>query len=119
MTAWAFAFGWNWLLIPVAAWFLRGVYVAWTRPRIRLLTASKAGKEGVLLTVERQEMLPPWRRLSETWLIGVRRDHWGDRTTVCYREGDGRKAGEDLAAHLNGALSVAEARERETEELSK
>lgn len=119
MTGWLFSFGWNWLLVPTAVWFTRGVYVAWVRPRIKLLSASKAGKEGTLLTVQRQEMLPPWRLMSETWLIGSRRDHWGDRTTLCYREGDGRVASESLTAHLNGALAVAEARERETGELAK
>lgn len=67
MTAWVSSFGWNWLLVPVAAWFLNGLRKAALKPRVRLLSYSKAG--GVhRLEVERQELLPPWRTLKEVWI---------------------------------------------------
>lgn len=119
MTSWALSFGWNWLLVPAAVWFVRGVYVAWTRPWLRCVSVSKAGKDSVLISVERQERMPPWRLLKETYAIGVARDHWGDRNALAHREGDGWRAHDSLSAALHGILIVSDARERETEELSK
>lgn len=67
MTTWVLSFGWNWLLVPVLVWFLNGLRKATLNQRTRLVSAHEAG--GVLrLEIDRQEMLPPWRTVRETWI---------------------------------------------------
>ena len=121
MTAWILSFGWNWALVPVVAWFIHGVWKALYRPRVKLLdyvqvpgtkSRNSYGDEvwEYLVTLNRQQLLPPWRNLQETWLV---------RARDCVREGDGRCESDFLAATIRGALSVAIARAKETEELVK
>jgi hypothetical protein len=118
MTAWLLSFGWNWLLVPVAAWFLNGLRKALFVPRVRLLQHTKSGP-GFLVTLRRQQLLPPWQNLTETWyVLEAKKD--------CVREGDGRHENGDnanwdsnLALRICCALRVAKARETETEELLK
>lgn len=127
MTAWALSFGWNWMLVPVAIWFLNGLRKALLNPRIRLHAMTKAGN-GHLVVVTRQELLPPWRQLRETWFL-TKHPHYGSpQDGGAYREGDGRfeghvpgywTLGSTLGSALFGAMLVAKAREAETEELSK
>jgi len=105
-----------------AAWFAWGLLRAIKNPRVKYvshatLSGNLRGKS--LLTVRRQQLLPPWLIREETWLVD---DHGA------IREGDGAQAlTPDLSAvfvnggwlflHLIGCLRVAEAREQETEEV--
>lgn len=131
MTEWAIAFGWNWLLVPVLTWFARGVWVAWTRPRLKYRLHHKV-KSGYLLSVTRQELMPPWRALEETYLVppSQRISFEG----CVSREADGwvvpreirNKGYSSEAWHQSGyelrlraCLAVALARDEETEELAK
>jgi hypothetical protein len=120
MTAFLLSFGWNWLLVPVAIWFLNGLRKAFLNPRIKVLTFTKV-PDGYLVNLNRQQLLPPWLMRQETWLV----DRYRPSAT---REGDGRyedgyenrfPAPSGLACNIAGALRVAIAREQETEELSK
>jgi hypothetical protein len=128
MTAWALSFGWNWLLVPVAIWFVNGLRKAALNPRIRLHSFTRAGK-GHLVEVTRQELLPPWRQLRETWFLHehpqYKANPYDGQAT---REGDGRTCScvpgymslsSCLGEALFGALRVAKARDAETEELAK
>lgn len=125
MTAWSLSFGWNWLLVPVAIWFLRGVLVALYRPRVRIISfreasvqarpttcfhCIKGAYESFLVDIERQRLLPPWLMCRETWLV---------TGNTCIREGDGRSEDDVLGHKIGGALRVAVARQAETEELLK
>lgn len=108
-------------LCVFAAWFGWGVWKAVMRPRLVYIShvELKHGK-GKLLTVKRQQLLPPWLVKEETWLLAP----YGKAAT---REGDGesvadggyshnsRQAG--LARALHGVWEVAVARSAETDEL--
>lgn len=119
MTAFLLKFSWNWLLIPAAVWFLRGLYVVMQRPRIRYVGHSKAHRSLYFLTVVRQQRLPPWLATKETWLV----DPCGK--DICAREGDGKTEGgidyrhSYLGDRLVSCLKIALAREAETEDLCK
>jgi len=118
MTAWLLSFGWNWLLVPVGFWFLRGLWRAVSKPRIKYRSHTKVGKSGHLLDVYRQELLPPWRNLEETWYVNLTEWH---SDSPCVREGDGKQVAwldmDDLHIRLRGCLKVAILREKETEEI--
>jgi hypothetical protein len=112
---------WPWVLVPVAIWLLRGLWVATQRPRVWYLHHSKAGRLGRLVTVRRQQLLPPWLQVTETWFVP-------NDGTFMKREGDGKAAmtrvyGHDyeseLGSLIRGALTVGEARAAELEELAK
>lgn len=128
MTAWALSFGWNWLLAPVAVWFLNGLRKAFLNPRIKLHLVTKT-VGGHFVEVTRQQLLPPWKQLRETWFVTGHPEYTlNRRDRMAIREGDGRTApyvpgymtlSSSLGAALCGALQVALARESETEELSK
>jgi hypothetical protein len=114
MTTWLLSFGWNWLLVPVAIWFLRGVYRAMATPRVKLITFTEV-KALYLVDIKRQQLLPPWRCVHETWLV----DPYRPSAT---REGDGRfedgyedifPFASQLARAIAGALRVAQAREEQ------
>lgn len=119
MTHFLLALSWNWLLVPVAVWFLRSLYVVMQRPRIRYLAHTKAQRGRYFLTVERQQRLPPWLAVKETWLV----DPSGK--AICTREVDGKCEGGFDARHsflgdrLISCLNIALARDAETEELLK
>lgn len=122
MTSWALSFGWNWVLVPVAIWFVNGLRKALLNPRVKYCSHTSAGHLGKLVIVRRQELLPPWRTLDETWLID-------DRKAV--RDGDGWTVfpagqfdafifpSEQVFHRLQGLLRIISARDVETEELSK
>ncbi len=102
-----------WLL--AAIWFANGLRKAVMRPRVTYVTHSEIDGHGTLLTVKRQELLPPWRTLEEVWLLE------GAPKRACTRELDGlelRYKHSDLAERLFGLLTVQEARAKETETLS-
>jgi hypothetical protein len=110
-------------IVLFAAWFLRGLWKATMRPRVKLVSWSrldrgKYSKSEYLVTVVRNELLPPWRTLEEAWLVGE--THRGPCAT---RESDGRKIEQGitfpspLALNLKGLCEVAEAREQETADL--
>lgn len=117
MTNFLLSFGWNWLLVPVGIWFLNGARKALLKPRVRYLSHSDVSSRGSLVTVERQELLPPWRTLIETYL--VRSGHYpvreSDGHICCNFDGDT----DSLGRRLEGILQVAKFRQIETEELSK
>ncbi len=106
-----------------AAWLAWGVWKAVMRPRLTYISHSPIGDEDrlyakALLTVKRQQLLPPWLVKEETWLIepphGAVREHDGEAVSFAY---DGRRKG--LATCLIGCLKVARARKQETDELLK
>ena len=109
-----------WLLAGL--WFANGLRKAIMRPRVTYVTHSKVDGHGVLLTVRRQQLLPPWLTVEETWLLSVG-GHF------CTRERDGRTiqnskwsmddSGHGLAPRLFGLLEVQEVRAKELETLSK
>ena len=119
--------GWlltNWAsqiaLVVFAAWFLNGLRKAILRPRIAYVMHSDVKGE-TLLTVRRQERLPPWRLLEETWLL------LPDGRHHCIREGDGKQIqgynpggfDSELAYQLHGLASVKRVRDQETAEVLK
>lgn len=118
MTAFILSLGWNWLLVPVAIWFLNGLRKALTNPRIKLITHTRVGSahsDTFIVDLRRQQLLPPWRNVHESWLVAMSRPS-------ATREGDGRH--EDgyehkfpwpsvLANQINGALKVSLARDEE------
>jgi hypothetical protein len=120
MTEWAVSFGWNWLLVPFLVWFVRGVCVAYLRPRLKYRLHSKT-KSGYLLSVTRQELLPPWRALDETYLV--------PEIETISREGDGWVPPRDTyhpndprfwsayEKRIRGCLAAAIARDEETDDL--
>ncbi len=117
MTSWIFSFGWNWLLGPVAIWFLNGLRKAVLKPRVRYLSHSIVGSDA-LVTIERQELLPPWRTLVESYL--VRPGHHPCRESdghTCKSIMDNDTTG--LGERIEAVLMVAKVRTKETEELSK
>lgn len=128
MTAFLLSFGWNWLLAPVAIWFLNGLRKALVNPRLQVHTMTKAGKF-YFLDVTRQQLLPPWQQKRETWLLHDHPEYGGgEQHGQATREGDGRTVpyvasasilSSMLGEALFGALRVAKARDAETEELSK
>lgn len=122
MTGFLLSFGWNWLLIPAAIWFANGLRKALLNPRIKYVSHTPAAKHGKLVTLRRQELLPPWRLLDETWLVDEDR---------AIRDGDGQTVfppgrydaftlpSEMLFLKMRGQLRMIAARDAETEELSK
>lgn len=103
-----------------ATWLLWGVWKATMRPRLVYVSHTKLDKDRTfcksLLTVRRQQLLPPFLVKEETWLIDPPHD--------CIRENDGEAVNAGCHGHrralagcLLGCLKVAEARQKETEEL--
>jgi hypothetical protein len=108
--------------VVFAAWFLRGLWKATMRPRLTYISSSFARKEHerreYLVSVKRQELLPPWRTLEETWLVVIAPKGTAD---WCAREGDGKflPQNDKLSVRLRALVRLAKARESETEELLK
>jgi hypothetical protein len=108
-----------WLL--AAIWFANGLRKAVMRPRVTYVTHSNLQGHGTLLTVKRQELLPPWRTLDETWLLVSSRDN-----KTATRESDGKSLedgwldtiGSPLTRRFHALVAVHEARAKETETLS-
>lgn len=125
MTVWAIKFGLNWLLLPLAVWFARGLWVATQRPLLKLVSVSKVSDTAKLVTVKRQQLAPPWMLLDEVYLLRQKirdpRYKYLEEylEPAAFRESDGSKADKDLTLCLVGLCAVQEAREAETEELSK
>lgn len=117
MTSWAISFGLNWLLIPVGIWFALGLRRALRNPRIQYVDHSEVGNNH-LITIRRQEWLPPWRNLTETWHVINYSYHYD---TILTREGDGLIYSNasvldfGLFHRIRGALRVGIARRKETE----
>ena len=143
MTGWILSFGWNWALVPVAIWFARGIWVAYLRPELKYLSHTSFTKKVdfisdeerennarypslypkrpggydvsfSLITIKRQELLPPWRLLDETWLLSVA----PTGATIAYLEGDGWQH-YAIGKKLSGMMLVVQARAQELEDLSK
>jgi hypothetical protein len=100
--------------VVFAAWFLHGLWKATMRPRVTLVSYTELKERTqCLLAVRRNELLPPWRTLEETWLLEV-------RSWYCVRESDGRRitsGNSGLAESLHGLWDFAQARAAETDEL--
>jgi hypothetical protein len=121
VTSWAISFGWNWLLIPVAVWFAFGLRRALKNPRIKYLDHVEVGSNHII-SIRRQQWLPPWQQVDESWHVMQYEDHYH---TVLTREGDGLIYSNEsvsdfgLFHRIRGALRVGIARRKETEELVK
>ena len=99
-----------------AVWFLNGLRKALWKPRVQYLEHAAAGQQ-TLIKIRRQQRLPPWRSLVETWLING---------NEIIREGDGYVLPQpaygtpwwedSLWTAIRGCLIVAKARKLETEE---
>jgi hypothetical protein len=119
VTAWLLSFGWNWLLVPIGIWFARGLWLATQRPWLTIKSITMAGRE-YIVEVDRQQQLPPWISVRECWLVDV-------DSVVARRESDGMYCSysthigwkEQLPLRLKGLILFQQARDRETEELSK
>ena len=114
LTEWLLKLSWNYLFIPVGVWFLRGVWVASTRPRIKYVEHTVLSEQLTLFRVVRQERLPPWRALEETWLLDTR---YGRAT----RESDGKMVdrSNDMYRSLFGHEEMQRAKAQEIEQLTK
>lgn len=125
MIAWLMT---NWLTqiatVAFAIWFARGVWKATMRPRLTYVSHQEVKGHGTLLTVKRQELLPPWRMLEETWLLPGK--SYYDQTAI--RESDGSKiwwdrvltiGSSNLCHQLYGLHAIKLARDAETDELLK
>ncbi len=114
MTNFLLSFGWNWLLVPVAIWFLNGLRKAVLLPRVKYCSHTNTSG-GVLARVRRQERLPPWRNLEEEWLL---LPHVAVRSSDGYQVASSDAVG-TLHGHLEGLAMICRAKDAETEELSK
>jgi hypothetical protein len=115
-------------IVVFGVWFLNGLRKAMLNPRLRYVSHLRIGKattdaygyykDGLLLTVKRQQLLPPWAIVDETWSLEM--EHGVYSAT---RDGDGVNVrGQEramLAVELHGVFRVGELRKRETAELTK
>jgi hypothetical protein len=63
MIAWLMT---NWLESIIGLWLLNGLRKAVMKPRIRIVRLAKANGE-TFVDTERQQLLPPWLTIKETW----------------------------------------------------
>lgn len=96
-------------------WFLNGLRKAIWKPRVTYVSHRAVPKAGTLLTVKRQQLMPPWMLVEETWLLD-RGIHYNHAT----RESDGRSISDNsngsiwdytLVDSLSGVLVMRLARE--------
>lgn len=125
MTHWIISFGLNWALVPVAVWFLYGLKKVLLNPWFKLNFVTKT-KNGYFLNVTRQEFLPPWRQVKETWLLCKHPYYREKNDMIAIRKEDGKKKpcvpGYSLLSsftgeRLNNLLIVSLAEEEETQDL--
>ena len=98
-------------------WVVNGLRKAVLKPRVQYLEHSEIKHHGSLVKIKRQELLPPWRTLEETWLVPY-------VTGVCVREGDGRSGlacgstyeESSLSERIKACLKIAQIRKLEAEE---
>lgn len=85
MIPWLFT---NWLsqlaALVAAVWLLNGLRKAVFKPRVTYVSHIPVPGDGYMLTVKRQQLLPPWLTVTETWRL-TSLDHYGCRAT---RESD-------------------------------
>ena len=117
-----------WLALGLYA--VNGVRKALFKPRLRVISFSKT-KAGEFVETERQQLLPPWLTIKETWMAEPNQTYRHDYSTYKFtdylRESDGvamssgrfKLIGHPLSLQLTAALSVKKAREAETDELLK
>jgi hypothetical protein len=99
-----------------AGWFLNGLRKAVMKPRLTYASHQFVPHQGYFLTVKRQELLPPWRTLDETWFLD--KPSPSKKTTACTRESDGWTLPNcSLDTVLIHLLLVKLARDAETERL--
>jgi hypothetical protein len=108
----------TWWLTKVGAlvfaiWFLRGLWVATQRPRLKVLSHEDLGKDGIFVTVMRQQLLPPWLSVRETWLVPDSREN------CPMRESDGLtvQPNEGLGLKLHSAVHAAQVREKQMKDM--
>lgn len=118
MIAWLMT---NWMTqlatVVFAIWFARGVWKATMRPRLTYVSHQEVKGHGWFLTVRRQQLLPPFLRVEETWHL-TSLDHYYSTTT---RVSDGHVLTDrtDLEKSLCRLVAIAKARDAETDELLK
>jgi hypothetical protein len=100
-----------------AIWFARGVWKATMRPRLTYVSHSEVKGHGWFITVRRQELIPPWRTIEETWLT----DSLSVSNSTLTRVGDGKVLYDfgPLSRSLLQLIVVARARDAETEQILK
>jgi hypothetical protein len=113
MIAWILT---NWItqiaVLAFCVWFLNGLRKALLNPSLQYVSHINVGERGALIKIQRQQLLPPWRTLDESWLL---------RSDCATREGDGRTLlsprlstslrDDRLYNSIAGCLRVAMARE--------
>jgi hypothetical protein len=67
MITWIVANGMQIGGVVFAVWFLNGLRKAIFKPRITYVSHVVIGNKGYFLTVKRQQLLPPWLLVEETW----------------------------------------------------
>lgn len=118
LTNWASQIAW----VIFGAWFLNGLRKAIMRPRVTYVAHVAVNDHGTLVTVRRQELIPPWRTLDEVWLLGV---YGGGKSAIresdgkCLMDGDRDDIGSPLARRLHALVRVQKARAKETENVLK
>lgn len=120
MIIWWFFTNYGMQLVYIGAglWFANGVRKAIWRPRFKLFSYS-ATKAGTFVEIERQELLPPWRALKETWMRHEFKDRYGQTEFYYSRESDGGTLDDRHDRTIERMLKARQAREKETEELLK
>lgn len=147
LTNWAVSFGWNWALVPVAAWLARGYWRATRERGLKYLQHTTIAAPKVYrLTKDDWRLIDQWHDYTaypslhpdeppqpcgrSEWLLDVMRregffpwrrhtETWLVNYSTAVRESDGEVADVKLHQKLVGMIAVAQARAAETEELTK
>lgn|SRR5512138_3967207 len=106
------------LYLAAAIYVANGLRKSLLKPRVRYLEHTDVEGHGTLVKIKRQELLPPWRTLEETWLV------FPYAEKACVREGDGYVALEfcssytedGLSRRIKGCLGAARVRAKATAE---
>jgi hypothetical protein len=69
MLTWLLTNGITVSAIAFAIWFLNGLRKAVFKPRVVYVSHQDIPGEGTLMTVKRQQLIPPWSQIEETWLL--------------------------------------------------
>lgn len=102
MTAWLLTNPISYLCYLAAfLWFANGLRKAVFKPRVTYVSHQEVSGGGYLLTVKRQQLLPPWLAVQETWLLTSLSRALGR----AFRESDGKVLEyTDLNTKLQGNL---------------
>lgn len=106
------------LALVAALWFLNGLRKAMFKPSLTYISHQVAkragwnGHDGYFVTVERQQLLPPWLLVKETWFVNMAGTRYPSLVEAT-RESDGHLCqGEGLALRLSALLNLRLAKEK-------